>query len=367
MEPAILRMFARLRSPRLIDLQVVWPEGVTPEWTSDIPSSVFDGDTLNIYALLKGAPVGSVKVLAKTAGDQSTAIEIGRAEFRVDVDSNDCLSRMAATVRMKSKIIGGLVGTQTVATKLAVDYQLVTENTNFLLIHERAEEAKPLDMPALHKVSQMVPAGWGASASVGAVYSQVMFCNKQSVGDVDSSVSYSRASASSADSFDVPMFKRKQDSGIRFSRRQKSFDNEETKTGNSPLSLSNWLRATPELQWPKTYQGLRDIALDKWVVEWLEISVEKTFGNSLTEQMVVASFLRVMFEFNNPVLIDDARISSRGVGGLLTKVFGTRSTAPVHQVSSSKNVLESKIKEVLDGTTDSAWSDAIFALEGSAA
>ena len=35
-EPAVLRMFARLRSPRLSDLNIEWPAGVVPEWVSPL-------------------------------------------------------------------------------------------------------------------------------------------------------------------------------------------------------------------------------------------------------------------------------------------------------------------------------------------
>ena len=51
----------------------------------------------------------------------------------------------------------------TQATKLALDYQLVTEHTNFLMLHERSAEDKAPNMPDLHKVRQMLPAGWGGA------------------------------------------------------------------------------------------------------------------------------------------------------------------------------------------------------------
>jgi len=50
-EPAILRMFARLRSPRLNDVTVIWPDGFDTEWATSIPKSVFDGDTVNLFAM----------------------------------------------------------------------------------------------------------------------------------------------------------------------------------------------------------------------------------------------------------------------------------------------------------------------------
>ena len=49
---------------------------------------------------------------------------------------------------------------------MAVAYQLVTDRTNFLLVHARAEGEAPTELPELHKVAQMLPAGWGAVGSV---------------------------------------------------------------------------------------------------------------------------------------------------------------------------------------------------------
>ena len=62
-EPAVLRMFARLRSPRLADLNIEWPVGVAPEWVSPLLPSVFDGDTVNVFALLGQFPAGQVRLL----------------------------------------------------------------------------------------------------------------------------------------------------------------------------------------------------------------------------------------------------------------------------------------------------------------
>lgn len=52
------------------------------------------------------------------------------------------------------------------AAALAVAYQLVTDQTNFLLVHERADGEKAIDMPELQKIQQMVPAGWGGTGLV---------------------------------------------------------------------------------------------------------------------------------------------------------------------------------------------------------
>ena len=149
--PAVLRMFARLRSPRLAGLAIEWPENVTPEWVSPLLPSVFDGDTVNVYALLEKAPAGQVRLLGKHS-DSEALREIGRATFLIELEAADTLSRMAASARFHSAGNTASTGQPIDAVRLAVDYRLVTDKTNFLLVHERPEGEKATDMPELQKV-----------------------------------------------------------------------------------------------------------------------------------------------------------------------------------------------------------------------
>jgi Ca-activated chloride channel family protein len=50
--------------------------------------------------------------------------------------------------------------------RLAVEYQLVTSETNLILVHERAETEKAEDLPELHQVQPMLAAGWGGNGTV---------------------------------------------------------------------------------------------------------------------------------------------------------------------------------------------------------
>jgi Ca-activated chloride channel family protein len=50
--------------------------------------------------------------------------------------------------------------------KLAVQYNLATEYTHYLIVHERAEGEKADDLPEIRQVKQMLAAGWGGSGVV---------------------------------------------------------------------------------------------------------------------------------------------------------------------------------------------------------
>ena len=49
---------------------------------------------------------------------------------------------------------------------IALDYQLVTSETNLILVHERAESEKAEDLPELHQVRPMLAAGYGGNGTV---------------------------------------------------------------------------------------------------------------------------------------------------------------------------------------------------------
>jgi len=86
--------------------------------------------------------------MGRIAND-SALVEIGCARFSDDLEQGDTLSRVAVAERLLAKNTVLLVGTQAFIKNLATTYPLVTEHTNFLMIHERAESDKPKDMPEL--------------------------------------------------------------------------------------------------------------------------------------------------------------------------------------------------------------------------
>ncbi|NQW84082.1 MAG: VWA domain-containing protein [Alcaligenaceae bacterium] len=162
-EPAIVRMFNRLRSPAITKVSVQWPEGFTPKLLTYVDSTAFDGDTLHASAWFSAKPTGRITLLGQLVG-QDAVQELGSVEINQTSATSTALSRLAAAGKMQH------LGDATKATKLALDYQLVTEHTNFLMLHERSAEEKANNMPELHKVKQMLPAGWG-----GAGLNQVQF------------------------------------------------------------------------------------------------------------------------------------------------------------------------------------------------
>ena len=338
---------------------------------------MFDGDTVNVFALLGRAPVGEVRLLGKRSVD-STAQEIGCATFAGEVQVVDTLSRMAASARIQSAKNHDPAGVGHDTTQLAVAYQLVTEKTNFLLIHERPDGEKATDMPELHKVDQMVPAGWGGTGSVMFSRNHNYFKTRVVDYQGSSALDWSDVDTRSApsvfrpapnpsvkfcikDDTDIPAFLRKRDRIIHHND-SRYWSATEHYTGLTPLGLSEWLRITTMAEWPTTYLRLRQIGLGAWLVDWLELSVAAHGESARPESMVVEAFLYLMSRRDT----HESLAKSEGLlGAFKSTVQRLRemfANAAVEQPASIDVPLIEAMTAVLSGMTASHWPDRVFAL-----
>ena len=382
-EPAVLRMFARLRSPRLAALRLQWPEGVQPAWASSLLPSVFDGDTVNVLALLRQPATGAVRLLGqRTPG--AALEEIGRVELPTALDTAahtaDTLPRMVAGARLEGveRLRNGDPITATVTinpAQLAVDYQLVSRHTNFLLVHERAEGEQATDMPQLRSVAQMVPAGWGGMGSIrfsrkdmGADSMAVVAVSASgpavpSVWRSNTRVVHS-LQAGGMNDLEIPAFLRKQPGEGEIDRHNPShWIHANGYTGLTPLGLSEWLRINPMPLWPTTYAGLRQIGLGAWVVEWLELEMAVCAGVAYPEAQVVEAFLSLMSRRETHAGL----VQSEGrLGALKSTVRRVRDALVGEIVQSGANVdgaLLDAMHAALQGMTARAWPQRVLFLE----
>lgn len=158
LEAAVDRMFARIRQQPLGAVRLQWRggDGCAPAWVAGLPRNVFANDMVHVFAGFSG---GMPTEVGLVAGESDTAVAQGHLPARPEEGSDDAeaLSRMAAAARLT-----GLDANQALA--LALRYQLLTERTHFLVVHERSAEDKASDMAQLHKVASMLAAGWGGTA-----------------------------------------------------------------------------------------------------------------------------------------------------------------------------------------------------------
>ena len=155
LEAAARRMLVRIRQQPWHDVRIDW--GGEPVWQSVLPAGVFGRDTVITFAgMASPSPTAAIRLLAKDA--HGAAIELARGEAEAPCPG-DSVSRIAAARRMG-------VADAPEALRLAVDYQLMSKQTNCILVHERADADKVTEVPELHRVNSMLAAGWGATSTV---------------------------------------------------------------------------------------------------------------------------------------------------------------------------------------------------------
>lgn len=326
-EPAVLRMFARLRSPRLEQVRVVWPEGIEPAWASPVGASVFGADTVHVQAFLPRALKGTVRLQGARAGQREFE-DIGSVTFGEALLDAPLWSRMAASARVKPMDAHDAIA-------LAVRYQLVTPATNFLLVHVREASEKAPDMPALHQVAQMVPAGWGGTGSVdfesmagGAsldVYASMapVMAAPAGAAPMDMAAPRTRSLAG--------MFLRKSAAAPDAKKHKRGSPSKEAADLTTPAGLQAWTLANPASSWPRSYKALVALGVGGEVCDWVEL----VMGASGSEAQVVEAFLQAMHDLR----------------------FDAKTGAP-DQVSPRV----AQFIDALHGITAERWPDAVYAL-----
>jgi Ca-activated chloride channel family protein len=155
LEAAAGRMLVRIRQQPWRDARIDW--GCEPLWQTALPTSVFGGDTVIAFAGMS-APAAAPTVRLLAVDTQGAQTEVARGEADAPCPG-DTLPRIAAARRIATADEGA-------ALELAVAYQLMSKHTNCILVHQRADADKATDEAELHRVSSMLAAGWGATATV---------------------------------------------------------------------------------------------------------------------------------------------------------------------------------------------------------
>jgi Ca-activated chloride channel family protein len=146
MAEVILKQFHRLRQPKIDAVRLEWP--VPTLWQTPLPKAVYAGDTVLAWAAFASKPSGDVRLHFSL--ERELAIPV-----TPELVEQPNLARMAIAHHIDQLQEAPL------KLELALEYQLLTPLTNFLVVAERAEKAETL--PQLQQVPQMAPAGWGGA------------------------------------------------------------------------------------------------------------------------------------------------------------------------------------------------------------
>ena len=134
-------------------------------------------------------------------------------------------------------------------------------------------------------------------------------------------------------------------------------------TGLTPLGVCEWLRITPEVAWPTTYEGLRRMGLGNWVVEWLEIAVAHDEAGRHEEAVVVRTFLHLLAESEMRAAQDNGaglrgvlRASAQHLQALWRGDAATAAPPATH------DALRQAMAAALADMTPSTWPDSVVSL-----
>lgn len=181
----IVRMFRRLRSPRCADVMVDWGQPVL--WQEALPYALYGGDTLHLCARMATMPLSAPK-LTWVANDEAMqasadAIQSQTSGLLPRIVAAQQISELNQQTGKLQSAISDVEPTahesltqQTLA--LALNYQLVTDQTNLILVHVRAEDQKAEGLPQLEKIAHMQAAGWGGAGSVTALTGSIAFSRR---------------------------------------------------------------------------------------------------------------------------------------------------------------------------------------------
>ena len=176
----ILRMFRRLRAPRATDVQVDWGQEAT--WQSPPAHALYAGDTLHLFARLPARPNRPPVLSWRSSGKAAQA-----SARAVDSAAGGHVARLGAAAQLATMPGAVPADAQGAAREqrlqLALRYQLVTDQTNLLLVHVREDAGKAVGLPDLVRIAPMQAAGWGATGSVmaGAVGGHAAFSARSSI------------------------------------------------------------------------------------------------------------------------------------------------------------------------------------------
>ena len=159
MAERIHRHFQRILAPPAKRARVIWPGPVRGAVPDPLPPP-YPGDTMHLFESFAERPHGPVVLELELADGRTIShrMEVARVEETSAARSD--LARVGAAQRLPA------IDDEAAATELAVRYQLLSEWTDYLVVHVRADADKAEELPSLVKVPQVLAAGWHGIGTV---------------------------------------------------------------------------------------------------------------------------------------------------------------------------------------------------------
>lgn len=172
MAERIHRQFQRMYAPRARSAVVRWPAPALRSLPHHI-EAVYEGDTVHAFAWFTEMPKGRVSLDVTLADGHVVTHEteiVPHTEDRGEATPSEeasplTLARLAAAQRLLA------MGDDKAGMALALQYQLLSQWTNYLVVHVRPGAEKAEDLPKIVRVPQVLAAGWHGMGTVFAARS----------------------------------------------------------------------------------------------------------------------------------------------------------------------------------------------------
>ena len=153
----IERHFRRIYQKRLEAPRIEWPS--QPERQSPASlAGIYLGDTLHLFAWFNERPEGMVRFLETSDTSDTIRLET-ELSAPSDHQTADSLPRLAARAGLAEL-------PERERAQEAERYQLLTDQTAWIILAQRDDKERSDTLPALCKVPHMLAAGWGGMGSV---------------------------------------------------------------------------------------------------------------------------------------------------------------------------------------------------------
>lgn len=322
-QPAIVRMFNHIRHSAYKNVRVIWPTGADIKYQTQI-DVVRNGDAVNVFAWSEKPVNGTVTLIGTLDGCMEEKI-LAKAQA-TSVINSDVVSRIGAFDRIQTGDAAGL--------DLALNYQLISGETSMLLEHIRADDQKQKDMPTIHKIGQMVPAGWGGTGSVRNVIrymrapmsDEISFSKKSSgkpltkqqiselTKRIKNNISTNKNDKQSAprvdllkkffEEYDAKQLQQDQAEAAKGGTRRKIkmtdrenpllWSDVNNRKGLTPLGLAEWLTVNEGLYLSDSFEILDLIGVPPEVIDWLDLLFIDSEKNTPNEAAAMNVLIHVM-------------------------------------------------------------------------
>lgn len=148
MAEAVLRMFHRIRGVIARDIRIDW--GGEPVWQSALPQYLYDGETVHCFALMKSAPDTCPALNWNVRGDSGSA-----QAASLEIVNDEDMLRMGKMRQMRE------TKSPHERLNIALKYQLISDQTSFILTCIRDDGDKVEGLPKVQHVKQMPAYGHG--------------------------------------------------------------------------------------------------------------------------------------------------------------------------------------------------------------